>query len=481
MKRLIYVALLSLALLTFQTEKIQAAAKHPPVTVTFQVFYDQLSPYGNWVDYPGYGYAWIPSVGGGFTPYGTNGHWVYTNMGWTWASNYNWGWAPFHYGRWIYDSFYGWVWVPDYTWAPSWVVWGYYDGYYGWAPLAPGIYYSAGYRPPARCWTFVPQQHITQVNVYNYHVQNNTTIYNNVTIVNNSATYNNQQYFSGPRVTDVEKNTGKRITPHTVTASSKPGATLVRDNQIATYRPTIERSPQSKPAPANARKLDNVKPVNTQNKAVSPSNSGKSDVGGKQNVTPGGSKQPVQQQKVTPNQGQPRSAPDRNVSPSGKPNVEQRNVPQQKVNPQQRNVSPSGKPNIDQRSAPSQQQRVDPQQRENPQQRLNPSQQRENPQPQQKVNPQQRENPQMQQRNVAPQQQQRVVPQNEPQRNISPQPRGNQGMQQQQQAPPSQQMQPRQFNQTPAPQQRMELNQQPQQQSRPMPQGGGGGQRKVIP
>ena len=69
--------------------------------ITYQQFYDDLSPYGNWVNYQGYGYVWAPYEQG-FRPYYNNGHWVYTNYGWTWVSGYDWGWAPFHYGRWLF-------------------------------------------------------------------------------------------------------------------------------------------------------------------------------------------------------------------------------------------------------------------------------------------------------------------------------------------------------------------------------------------
>src|ERR1051325_7147885 len=109
------------------------------VSVSFQVFYDELSPYGTWVDYPEYGYVWMPSGMPDFVPYYSSGYWAYTDYGWMWVSNYAWGWAPFHYGRWMYDSFYGWIWVPDSYWGPAWVAWGYCDGYYGWAPLKPGM------------------------------------------------------------------------------------------------------------------------------------------------------------------------------------------------------------------------------------------------------------------------------------------------------------------------------------------------------
>src|SRR5580658_10431559 len=56
-----------------QQEEQQTA---PPSTepVSTQVFYDQLSPYGQWVNYPNYGYVWIPSAGIDFSPYSTEGH-----------------------------------------------------------------------------------------------------------------------------------------------------------------------------------------------------------------------------------------------------------------------------------------------------------------------------------------------------------------------------------------------------------------------
>src|SRR6185312_1206977 len=110
-----------------------------------QTFYDALSPYGQWVNMPNYGYVWIPNAGVGFVPYSNYGHWVYTDYGWTWVSDYSWGWAPFHYGRWSYDPYYGWYWIPDVYWGPAWVAWRHCDGYYGWAPLGPGMNIGVGY------------------------------------------------------------------------------------------------------------------------------------------------------------------------------------------------------------------------------------------------------------------------------------------------------------------------------------------------
>src|SRR5674476_1563111 len=103
MKSTIKVLLLSLTLfLCVVITPKPASAQH--ARVSFQLFYDQLSPYGQWVNHSNYGYVWIPDVGSDFVPYSTDGHWVSTNYGWTWASDYDWGWAPFHYGRWDYDN-----------------------------------------------------------------------------------------------------------------------------------------------------------------------------------------------------------------------------------------------------------------------------------------------------------------------------------------------------------------------------------------
>src|SRR6185436_12975361 len=122
------------------------------LSVSFQFFYDNLSPYGQWVYHPLYGYIWHPNAERGFRPYRTRGHWVWSDeYEWVWVSDYNWGWAAFHYGRWFYDSYYGWMWMPDYDWAPAWVAWRSGGDYYGWAPLDPGFNLSlsfGSYSPP---------------------------------------------------------------------------------------------------------------------------------------------------------------------------------------------------------------------------------------------------------------------------------------------------------------------------------------------
>lgn len=74
----------------FLAANTEKASAQPGVSITFQTFYDELSPYGQWIDDPQYGYIWAPNVDRGFRPYYTNGYWVMTEYGNTWVSNYNW-------------------------------------------------------------------------------------------------------------------------------------------------------------------------------------------------------------------------------------------------------------------------------------------------------------------------------------------------------------------------------------------------------
>ncbi|MBK7099504.1 MAG: hypothetical protein IPH58_15775 [Sphingobacteriales bacterium] len=232
------------------------------VNINFQSFYDQLSPYGDWIDYPDYGYTWRPRVGSDFRPYSTNGYWAYTDdYDWMWNSGYDWGWAPFHYGRWFYDPYYGWLWVPGYDWSPAWVAWRGGGDYYGWAPLRPGFSISIGfgnYNPGYDYWTFAPCRYMSSryIDRYYYPHGNNINIFNNTTIINNyygnrgdrgysgGGRYDARRegiYTNGPLRRDVEKYTG-RINSLRVKDMDQPGRTNVRRNELSVYRPTVQRS-----------------------------------------------------------------------------------------------------------------------------------------------------------------------------------------------------------------------------------------------
>jgi hypothetical protein len=102
-------------------------------------YFDDLAPYGTWVDLTPYGWVWVPvDTPVGWRPY-TVGYWTYSDEGWLWVSEDPWGWIPYHYGRWTWDRDYGWLWVPGDVWAPAWVAWRYGPGWVGWAPLPPDV------------------------------------------------------------------------------------------------------------------------------------------------------------------------------------------------------------------------------------------------------------------------------------------------------------------------------------------------------
>jgi hypothetical protein len=241
--------------------------------VSFQLFYDQLSPYGEWVDYPNLGYVWIPDAGPDFEPYSTAGHWVMTEYGWTWISDYPWGWAPFHYGRWDFNDDLGWFWIPDNVWGPAWVTWRRADGYYGWAPLRPGISvslsFNSGYRDIDR-WSFVRDRDFGRPDINRYYINRRDydPIIKNSVVINNTYTDNRRHttYIAGPPRSDVQKVTGRRISSLAVRDNNRPGVT-VNNNQLQIYRPQIQKSNNlaNRPAPSRVANLRDVKPMKERN------------------------------------------------------------------------------------------------------------------------------------------------------------------------------------------------------------------------
>ncbi|WP_276135083.1 DUF6600 domain-containing protein [Polluticoccus soli] len=226
-----------------------------PTPVSFQQFYDELSPYGNWVNTPNYGYAWVPDVDDNFRPYYTNGNWVPTDVGNTWVSDYPWGWAPFHYGNWAYTNPYGWTWVPGYDWAPAQVSWRQGNGFYGWAPLLPGLGINTGlnnYNPPNDWWVFVPQGRLYDKHVNKYWrgpvVDAGLLPYTNF-VKNVYRGKSGNMYIYGPRPHEWVKATGKRLdVRHVVDVAKVKDMGRKRDG-LHVYRPAVKQDKGARPSP----------------------------------------------------------------------------------------------------------------------------------------------------------------------------------------------------------------------------------------
>jgi len=248
-----------------QLDESEAQQVAPPdqAPVSTQTFYDQLSPYGQWVNMPTYGYVWIPSAGVGFVPYSNYGHWVYTEYGWTWVSDYAWGWAPFHYGRWGYDYNYGWYWIPGTEWGPAWVCWRHCDGYYGWAPLGWGMNIEDGYYGDygidVAWWIFVDEARICDRYVYRYYQPRRNCEYyyhhSNVVVGTHYDAQRNIRYASGPRAEEVARVTHVPVRQVAVRPTVAPGQRY--DNQhLHLYKPEVRPTTTTNPRPAPTRPVE---------------------------------------------------------------------------------------------------------------------------------------------------------------------------------------------------------------------------------
>jgi hypothetical protein len=270
-------------------------------TVSFQLFYDQMSPYGSWVEYQNYGYVWIPDVDRDFSPYCTNGHWVYTDYGWTWASDYPWGWAAFHYGRWAYDDQIGWLWIPGNDWGPAWVTWRRSQGYYGWAPMGPGVSvevsFGRGYRVPPEHWTFINERDIDRSDIDRRYVDRSTnvTIINNTTVINTTHIDESRHttYVAGPDRAEVERVTSKAVRPIPVRENGSPGQSLSND-QLRIYRPQVRPADREdrRVAPSRLKDLRDVRhngdrnPGGRRREDHNPADNSRSGEGAQQSPTP---------------------------------------------------------------------------------------------------------------------------------------------------------------------------------------------------
>jgi len=262
MKRIL-LALTMVGLILSRTPAVEADTE-----VSLNFFYDNLSPYGSWIDVAGYGYCFQPSVAVDNTdwrPY-ADGYWAYTDVGWTWVSYEDFGWATYHYGRWTDLADYGWVWVPGYEWGPAWVSWRTGGAYIGWAPLPPvsNVSYEGGAitgqvdilfdigplyynfcdlryigEPVLRNRIVAPSRNATIIN-QTINVTNIT--YNNSTVYNYGPNYSRlNQYSARP----IQRLTLQRETTGTLDQGGKRGNfNRVKGNQLTVVAPAIQRSRQ---------------------------------------------------------------------------------------------------------------------------------------------------------------------------------------------------------------------------------------------
>lgn len=228
-----------------------AIAQSDDAPVTYTEFYENLAPYGQWIEDPKLGFVFLPDVEADFRPYYTNGRWVMTNYGNTWISDYPWGWACFHYGRWTYDGYYGWLWVPGSSWGPAWVSWRSGDDHFGWAPLTPAYTFRSVYSCPTDWWVFIPAKYIHSSSHYRYWAgpRNNKELLKNSDTISNVYKVKNTVYIQGPRQKQVEEVTHKPVEVFRISHTANM-VTRTHNDEIKMHRPGYI-TPAEKATPPN--------------------------------------------------------------------------------------------------------------------------------------------------------------------------------------------------------------------------------------
>jgi hypothetical protein len=219
-------------------------------------FYDYLSPYGVWVNYPPYGYVWLPrDVSYRWRPY-SRGRWVWTDYGWTFLPRDRWGWAVHNYGRWGWDRGLGWFWVPDIVWAPAWVVWRHGNIYIGWAPVPPGIEFHRDYGfrfrdhdIPGHYWHFLDGRHFLDDDFDRYIIpyERNRTVINLTSLKGNIRVRNDRVVNEGLEPDEVRRVVRREVTRYELRDARRPEDARVQGGEVLIYKPKVNPNESAKP------------------------------------------------------------------------------------------------------------------------------------------------------------------------------------------------------------------------------------------
>lgn len=285
------------------TVVVRPAPTPPPAPVQVYApnqFYNDLSPYGRWIEVGRYGLVWQPHrVSSSWRPY-TYGYWAYTDYGWMFQSEEPYGWAVYHYGRWNHDSRYGWIWVPGDEWAPAWVAWREGGDYIGWAPLPSSarwntngrFYYDDDYDDDddydhddydfnisPSYWCFVKYHHFCNRNIRTY-VQRptfNVTIIQNSRNITNYTIINNYVVNRSFRADQVERYTNRKVVHYNVrdvSSRSDVGRYSANSRELPVYRP---RSGGSGSRYENSGRTTSTSPATRPNTSYPSRNNGNRD------------------------------------------------------------------------------------------------------------------------------------------------------------------------------------------------------------
>lgn len=270
-------------------------------TVSFQSFYDELLPMGDWLELTkedldqdlndGEGqsitdekemlFVWKPNVSSGWKPY-MNGKWEYTDHGWLWISSDSWGNTTYNYGRWWNSPKYGWVWLPGYTWSPSWVRWKSSAGHVGWTALTPKARWKSEngitgsnykYQNNDNDWVFVSDNNfadeLSSSNVVSS--SQNSALTKSGTDIVDIRMDNDKIVNTGPDVNEMEKRTGRKFQTRRVKFTRGEKKPVVSNDNVTISREKFRKynfdsdpNKNSIDKPKKYKKSERVKKIKKQ-------------------------------------------------------------------------------------------------------------------------------------------------------------------------------------------------------------------------
>ncbi|MBS1550438.1 MAG: hypothetical protein JST15_00025 [Bacteroidetes bacterium] len=275
-------------------EKDLSESNEDMTTVDYRIFYDQLSPYGEWLevrpeeiglqantarsgiydsDFLSFSeiigvkkanaavedaemvFVWKPSPELGITivkeetpefkPY-INGQWIYTDEGWYFKAPTPAEETVSHFGRWVNTPSAGWLWVPGRVWSPAWVDWRQDEKYLSWAPLPPSVYVvNNTVKVPVieeRNYVIVEKKYFLEPQVYKY-ITVNSSIYpvREMTRIDNITVAGDKIISKGPAVNIFEALLGYVINPVKIVAVKNINEVRYTDREYVVYKPVFRK------------------------------------------------------------------------------------------------------------------------------------------------------------------------------------------------------------------------------------------------
>lgn len=177
-----------------------------------------------------------------YRPY-TNGQWIASDEGWYFKAPTPEEEIVHHYGRWSYSPTMGWVWVPGRVRSPAWVDWREDDNSIAWTPIPPDVFVVNNVIEPVPVYednyVVVEKRYFVEPVVTQYVYVDKIKV-KEMRKLHGLYVRDRVLYNRGPEFVEIERVTGKPITPFkVVTVNNDFRNTWIENNNINTFAPVF--------------------------------------------------------------------------------------------------------------------------------------------------------------------------------------------------------------------------------------------------